>query len=381
VETTSKITRTIRQWYCAILDDAVGLPAIIEEPEPEDAGAMTPAADDNEEEEEDEDELVDVVESDSDEEGADVLAPLKGALRRLHEPESDEEATSTSLSESLTVSPVKSKTVTEYIRRGTRVVDEDVVVPPLSELLNGIASMIPKSLQSATSNKHTPHNNHNPLRRNTPIPFLLQSPDERLTVMLCALHSSFSPESSISQLIVKLKSLPPVQLHAALAFRWLLRYLRDRALENPNYKDIQTSKWTRKEAQCFLASFAWDPSNKNTADQSQNLGYPPIFDRNVQLSIQAIQCLDSVHQLAEVMLLCDHVSSSAHLFSGRKFHAYLTGSCPLPDPDFDSDSNVIPRELWEACLYGLEDAFGEERTKKSKKKRAKLKLRQELEVQ
>lgn len=112
------------------LDDAVELPTIIEEPKPEDAGAMTPAVDDNEE---DEDEFVDVVESDSDGEGADVLAPLKGALR-LHEPKSDEEVTSIPLSESPTLSPIKSKTVAEYIHCGIRVVDEDVAVPPLSEL-------------------------------------------------------------------------------------------------------------------------------------------------------------------------------------------------------------------------------------------------------
>ncbi|KAE9403311.1 hypothetical protein BT96DRAFT_990352 [Gymnopus androsaceus JB14] len=301
VETTSRMTRPIRQWYCAILDDAVGLPDFIEEPELRDETGPSTVADDDE----DEDELIDVAESDSEDEGKDD--PNSEGSE-----EEEEEPTSPS---TLSISSPRRK-ITEYLRRGTRVVDEIVVVP---------------------SFHHTP---------SSQTPFLSKPVDERLTVMLHALSSNTVPN---------ITDLPPPQLLTALAFRWLLRSLRDRAMENPS-KENQLAKWTENEARCFLASFDWDCTRT-----SLDLGYPAILDRNVQLSSQVLVCMDSVHQLAEVMILSDRVSTSAHLFSGRQYHSYLTGTVP--------SDNAFPRELWAACVSGLEDSLVGERVKVKKNKK------------
>ncbi|KAJ3810815.1 hypothetical protein F5876DRAFT_88684 [Lentinula aff. lateritia] len=340
METTAKITRPIRIWYCAILDDAVGLPG--KEDEEDEAGADgSDAVDDD-----DDDELVDVVEVDSDDEGQDILAPLKGALRRLHEPNSDPGDLPPDYS--LTISPVKHRSITEYYRRGTRVVDEAVEIPSLSELLSETTNS--KSESYTPSHNHTNHTVKLPIR-----PLLTQPPDERFAVLLRALNESDD--------ILRIQSLSPEQLLTALAFRWLLRFLREKLKENPLSKERQQARWTEKEVRCALAAFTWDA--RNQARDALYESYPPIIDRHVQLTSQILQCLDGVHQLAEVLLLSDLVSTSAHLFSGRRFHAYLTGDLsPAP-------VDAFPGELWDACVHKLGDAFGEERMSRKERKTKK----------
>ncbi|KAJ4496677.1 hypothetical protein C8R41DRAFT_895027 [Lentinula lateritia] len=343
METTAIITRPIRIWYCAILDDAVGLPR--KEDEDEEAGADGSAAVD------DEDELVDVVEVDSDDEGQDILAPLKGALRRLHEPNSDPGDLSPDYS--LTMSPVKHCSITEYYRRGTRVVDEAVEIPSLSELLSETTNS--KSESYTPSHNHTNHIVKLPIR-----PLLTQPPDERLAVLLRALNES-------DDILRKIHFLSPEQLLTALAFRWLLRFLCEKAAENPTSKERQQARWTEKEVRCALAAFTWD-ARTQTRDALYE-SHPPIIDRHVQLTAQILQCLDGVHQLAEVLLLSDLVSTSAHLFSGRRFHAYLTGDLsPVP-------VDALSGELWDACVHKLGDAFSEEQMSRKERKSKKSQSR------
>ncbi|KAF8070780.1 hypothetical protein FPV67DRAFT_1413781 [Lyophyllum atratum] len=317
-ETVSRsVGRPIREWIYSILHDAVGLP---ESPEVEND-------DDSEEDEEDvetEDELIDVVESDS-EDGDDPLAPLKGELHRLHG--SDDEGTGTSAASSSRLRrPSRPPIVTEYLRRGTRVAEEAMTVRPLHDLLSSIS--LPES--------------------DTPLP--LRQPEERLTVLLRALESDFP----------LVRELPPEQRLPVVVIRWVLRTIHLRAEETKS-KEREKERWTKREMISFLASFNWTASPISVAQEPTPQEPTPILDRNVQLMAQALQALESVDHLSQVLLLTDALPPSVHLLSGRAFHGYLAVGTAL-------DQTAVPSAMIEAASYGLESAFGEDRYVKKAKK-------------
>ncbi|THU85042.1 PIN domain-like protein [Dendrothele bispora CBS 962.96] len=326
-ETVSRMTRRLRQWCYAILDDAIGLPNFTPD-EPDEVDES-----ESEEEESDQDELVDVVELNSEEEESDrdLLAPLRGALQRLHEPNGtgnthtpDQQSSPVS---TLPSAPrLKPTVITEYLRRGTRIADEPVTVPPLLGLLDPA---------------YSEHPNH--------AHFLLLSSDERLSALLSALET----DSPI------IRGLSPAQISIALSLRWILRQVDALVLEKGPSK--QNMRWTKREVQCLLASFRWGTSMEQSSDIE--IVYPPIVDRHVQLVAQILQSIESVQFLAEVMLLSDRVSSPAPLFSGKIFHSLLTGSTAL-----NERYGEVPRSLLDACIVGLEGCLGEEYKRKPKKK-------------
>ncbi|KAF5345284.1 hypothetical protein D9758_008419 [Tetrapyrgos nigripes] len=332
-ETVSRMTRVIRQWCYAVLDDSIGLPRF---PDEADSNAD---AEETRSEESDQDELIDVVESNSEDEGSssendtDLLAPLRGALQRLHDPArtvdgqtpgQPSSSVSVSTLEIPSVPRQKPAVITEYLRRGTRVADEPVTVPSLKELLPDTGSEQENSI---------------------PICFLLRPADERLDAMLYA----FGSDSPI------IRSLPPSQISIALALRWVLKETNQYIIDKGPSKHNQ--KWTRREIRCLLASFHW----KIPSASAIEMAYPPIVDRHVQLTAQILQSLESVQLLAEVMLLSERVSSPALPFSGKTFHSLLTGSTTLEEFD-------VPEALLEACIGGMESCLGEDIVKKSRKK-------------
>ncbi|KAF9039488.1 PIN domain-like protein [Hymenopellis radicata] len=317
LETVARLARPIRQWCYAILDEALGLPEPIEE---EDA-SLIPSHDGS-----DEDELVDVIDSDSDDSEMDVddrdlLAPLKGALKSLRNPDEH--------SAHLHAPPLPSRTrvITEYLRRGTRLADEAVEVPRISELLPLISD------------------SHYDFTQST-MPLVVQPEEVRLTVMLRALDSDVSG----------IRDLSPQQVTAVLVLRWILKTTHDRAEESNNSKAREAERWTAREARCFIASFAWSgealPSEVNA----------PIVDRHIQLAAQVLHGLEAVTHLSQALLLYPVVDSPVHMFSGRAFHSYLTGACACPD---------IPEHIWSVCQRGMERAFaGERKQKKTKKQKS-----------
>ncbi|KAF9006359.1 PIN domain-like protein [Hymenopellis radicata] len=258
LETVARLARPIRQWCYAILDEALGLPEPIEE---EDA-SLIPSQDGS-----DEDELVDVIDSDSDDSEMDVddrdlLAPLKGALKSLRNPDEH--------SAHLHAPPLPSRTrvITEYLRRA-------VEVPRIAELLPLISD------------------SHYDFTQST-MPLVVQPEEVRLTVMLRALDSDVSG----------IRDLSPQQVTAVLT-------THDRAEE-------KAERWTAREARCFIASFACEVN-------------APIVDRHIQLAAQVLHGLEAVTHLSQALLLYPVVDSPVHMFSGRAFHSYLTGACACPD--------------------------------------------------
>ena len=333
LETVARsIGRPIREWIHTILDDTVGLPV----PEIEAPDSTRESI--GNEEESDDDELIDVVESDSDDEvtnGRDYLAPLKGELHRLHsdgtsEYEGSQNDTATEPPASIIshrLLPQGPRTVTEYLRRGTRIASDVVIVKPLAELLSSISL-------SEYADENAP-------------PLVLRSEEERFTIFLLSLKSD----------LPAVRSLPSKYLLAVLALRWVVETLHTRWQES-NSKEREKERWSKNEARCLLSSFAW-PSDETSPLKLESP--PPIEDRNVQLMAQILMALDTIEQLAQCLLLTDRVPSNAYQLSGQTFHAFLTGKTSSP--------SSLPSGIWEAVELDLLDSFQEERAKKSKKSR------------
>lgn len=316
LETVSRsFSRPIRQWVYAIVHDAIGLPCMEDESDESDDDIVAS----------DEDELVDVVESDDDQSSTsedDPLAPLKGELHRLR----GSAGVDLPASSSSSAAPrFKLPVITEFVRRGSRVAQEAIIVNPLCELVHSLPS-------------------GNILLEND-VPLLLRPEGERLTFFLQVLHS----DTHI------VRALPPEQMTVAVGLRWVLQTIHQRARESVSM-DRHKERWTQHEVQCFLASFGWTAA----VDARMNVESPLIVNRNVQLVAQTLSTMESIEHLAQSLLLSDLLPSSAHRFSGKAFHAYLTGFLRL-------NKDTIPTSLLEASIQGLEDVLVEERKRKPKK--------------
>lgn len=317
------IGRPIRIWIYSILADSVGLP--VAQDQPDAAESASQEMHDVSDTGEDDHELVDVVEVNSDDE-VDLLAPLKGDLQRLHQP--DHEATDREAKEQEQPSPV-SRTmkkhvvpgtciVTEHLRRGTRIAEEVVNVIPL----NGLLSTVSAPFQSDGTG-----------------PLLLRPQTDALTVLLRAVCCDTQA----------VRTLEREQLTIALSLRWVIYTLHKRADET-NSKDRDQERWSKREARCFLASFMCP----NEMSEPSIATSPLLMDRNVQLTAQILESLASISELANVLLISNLVPPVSRLFSGKKFHAFLTGIIPLAE-------SAMPSPLWDACQDGLEHAFMEDK--------------------
>ena len=317
LETVSRsIGRPIQEWTIAILEDAVGVPTADHEDDEESMGK--------------DDELIDVVESDG--EGStysDFLAPLKGELHRLH---SSEDGTATEPPSSVSSHRHQSSgppIITMYLRKGTRIASEDIVVTPISNLLSSISLF-----EYATDSS--------PL-------LVLRSVEDRLTVFLRALASD----------LPSVRQLSPDNLIPVLAVRWIVHTLHHRWQESGLInKEREKERWTKKEARCFLSSILWTPEYSQSQSESTGIrsDFPPIEDRNVQLMAQILMALDTIEQLSQVLLLTERVPFEIHRISGWRFHAILTGTT--------TPTQSLPSDVWDSTEAGLSDAFREERVKK-----------------
>ncbi|KAG6891496.1 hypothetical protein C0992_005635 [Termitomyces sp. T32_za158] len=333
VETVSRsIGRPIREWIYSVLDNAVGLPETLDEEIEHESNKAAFEGD-----EEDLDEIIDVVESESETElvGDDLLAPLKGELYRLHGSDNEDP----SIAEAAPHSPPRPPVVSEYLRRGTRVAQEEVEVKPINELFVSVS--LP------------PYSGF--------IPVVSFSLEKRMTVFLRALESDVAP----------VRSLPKEHIIPVLAVRWVVRTLNTRAEETKS-KEREKERWTKREAACLLAMF-------NTPSQSCS-GLAPqdspttVIDRNVQLTAQIVQSFESIEHLSQALLLTNTLPSSAHRFSGKVFHNSLMASQAF-------NPEMVSSDLLGASTFGLEHAFNEDRlTQKSKraKKGTKNKLQADV---
>ncbi|PCH36703.1 hypothetical protein WOLCODRAFT_167077 [Wolfiporia cocos MD-104 SS10] len=327
-ETVAKsIGRPIREWCYALLESGVGL---LEKSAPE-------AADESGEDD-DEDELVDVEEDDGD---VDPLAPLRGALKQLGETqEAADDHGDTANGDDSPVPTPRSQTITEYVRRGTRLAAEEVLIPYMRDLLNSISISAPM---------HQEHSD--------PWPVQLWPGDTRVSILLRAFSSDIS----------SVRTLRGPHLALVLALRWVVFRMHARAAETSASKERGQERWRRSEVRAALGSFIWPLSGAgDTATDIDDFSslQITIHERNIQLVAQLSMALEVVGNLSEVLLLSDYCSNPMRYFSGMRFHGILTKSIPAESIRIDGD-------LWETCVEGLEDSFMEEQRPKAKKERKK----------
>ncbi|KAI0827841.1 hypothetical protein BC628DRAFT_1409424 [Trametes gibbosa] len=326
------VGRPIREWMYAILDASVGLPSL---PSPE------------EQEGEDEDELIDVVEEDD--EDVDPLARLRGALKELDDSDDGQSSASQELPPSVLPNSMASttsqqKVVTEYIRRGTRLAPEEVVVTPLAQLLYGIA------LENPTD-AHT----------HLPIPPPLWPRGTRRRLLLSALDSDCPAVGA----------LPDDRVLAVLALRTVVHRMHLRAQDNPGVKARQSERWTHNEARAFLACVSTPAppvlspqATLSTSADDQLAAQVPIVERHVQLVAQILAALEASERLAQVLLLSPALASPARRFSGAKFHSLLCG-----EGTQGLIGGSVDEEVWRACTEGLEDEYATVPQRKGKKEK------------
>lgn len=383
--TARSVGRPIREWIYAILEDALGLP---------DSSENVSTVDDD-----DDDELVDVVEDQTDSEAekveekimldrVDPLSELELKLQRLQleqrarnedgiistantRPASSAAYLSMSSSFLTSAPSIRTsasrrgnKVVKEHVRRATRLAEEDVVVPSLPSLI----ARHPDSEESDTAKD---------------VSLLIQDDDARLELFLRILDSDF-PE---------LRALPRDQLMAVVTVRHVVRRLQMRAQQSGSHKDREKERWTQSEVRAFLAAFDWATVGAPTvtvgsdvrtraeggrltqsglkADEMEPaLVVIPVEDRNVQLTAQVSTTMEAVEHLSQVLFLTERVPSPAHLFSGRRFHMWLTSRSMDHTPVGNESANVS-RMAFEACMIRMEEAFSHETWKKSRKEKKK----------
>ncbi|TFK74035.1 PIN domain-like protein [Pluteus cervinus] len=346
------IARPIRLWIYSILDASLGLPEVVAVEEDGTETSTTrdekevESSDEEQEDDDADDEVIDVVESDSDE-GEDPLAPLKGALQSLRRPrEAHEDVMSATASVTSSSSAIQSSTartlpihVTEYIRRGTRVAEETVVVPSLISLLTKLplaSGVDPDALLEK--------------------PLLCQSIDDRITVLLQILESD----------IPAVRELPFEHVIPVITLRWVVRTLHKRAQESPS-REREGERWTKREGLCFLATLLPVPEVQETRDAIATYEPPAVVDRHVQLVAQATMALDVIEQLAQTLLLADQIPFPFRWFSGKLVYTLLTAqSVPV-------DITQALQPQLQAVTEGLEDAFSGDRLSKKARKAKKPK--------
>jgi hypothetical protein len=314
-ETTAcSVGRPIRLWIYSLLEDALGLPESFTEEE------ETETDDSND------DELIDVVEEDSDED--DLLAPLRGALQKLHsEDETDtSEAENASTVDGSLPSPSSTREVTEYIRRGSHISEERVPVPPLSVLLSQYG--IPPDFYSP-----------------------LASSENRMTVFFRALEAD----------IPEIRALRSEHIIATVAIRWVVR------ISGFQTGSWTKERWTRQEVVAFLATLLDPFDTTEPMTSSPSLDPPIVSDRNLHLMGQVLTALATIELLVDTLLLTEVLPNPVIGFSGLKCHRLLN--------QVNASSSTIVTTLTEACCSGIEDLLREDnmstsKTKKKKKKNA-----------
>ncbi|KAL5529486.1 hypothetical protein ACEPAG_5471 [Sanghuangporus baumii] len=349
VETVSRsISRYMRQFAYSLLEDGIIIPApLMPENEEESTDSL----------EDDLDELVDVVEESEDEygDGDDISADvskLRGELRQLQFNADERIKTASSIDQDSirdfdsvndSVAPSSSvrspaplqrptitkkriaarcKTVTEYVRRGARVVAEEIEVTSLHHFIGS-----------------SPPDDGLPT-----IPFQLRSEDERIAILCSFLRINHRSVLNVSE-----DDRMPI-----LCLRLVISRLHERAEEATNSKERQMEKWTRKEARAFLASMSRSPEQISLDPPSE------VSERSIQLTAQILTALECIEHVVQVLLLTDTIPACAHFFSGLSFHSLLASS-EIVD---------VSQNVWEAVTNGLEICFAEERQGRKTRRKA-----------
>ena len=274
-----------------------------------------------------------------------ALARLRGALRQLDGSE-DVLEESAGEAQSFSTGPASNgphsytespKIVAEYVRRGTRLIPEEVSVPSLSDLLRDV------TLEAARDP-----------RTGIVLPPQVWPYDKRRTLLLRALASD----------LPSVARLPDGHLVGVATLRWVVRTMHQRSQDSLGVKERFLERWTQAEARAVLASLApqgCEDAEPQRADQVVAEKEPVVpTERHIQLVAQVTAALDAIEQLSQVLLLSSEITTPARQFSGTRCHTLLSGPVSAAVAECRDD-------LWQACVEGLEDAYALPPQKKAKK--------------
>lgn len=343
------VARNVRAFGYSLLESGVGLPAVDEDSEDEEEEEEAEEDEDGLNallsEDEDEDEVIDVVEEYSDyEDDVSDVDRLRGALLDLSLDEKPDELDdvlsnsldldtsedmASSVQSSSARSPIaleqptrgkrrpssKPKVVVEYVRRGSRVVAEDVQVAPLSDF----ASILPSGVESSCVQ--------------------LLPAEDRLAVLLRFLDADLDG----------MRDLDKSMLLPVLSLRLVIRRMHERALESDS-KERQQERWTRKEALAFLGVVKGVTGTPPSPPEE-------VSEHSIQLTAQLSSAMEALELLSQILSITELVPGWVHNFSGQLFHGLLAHTCDVDDA------------LWRAAVEGLEGCLAEERKSKKAKKR------------
>ncbi|GJJ08457.1 hypothetical protein Clacol_002675 [Clathrus columnatus] len=334
--------------------------------ESEDKDAANPDDDDDD----DDDELIDVIEEDTDdaqsftEAEEDPLAVLRGRIQRMSFSESEggllefdrsitsevleevEEEDEEGEDESIQL-PRQPKSVTEFLRKGSRIVPEvNPVVDILDTFWYDSADKIPVQLRSLSE-------------RINIFLRLLGSDTHRIREMISGRDPS---DRDMRKYVLWI-----------LSYRWILQTLHSRCEEiddNANRKRLrEQEKWTRAESEAILSSL----SSGQQEDNTNEAPLPPVTDRAVQLTAQLLTAFGTIQWLAQALLLMAPpgeqllqqgppliLGEAEKLFSGRIVHTNLTQQQP-------PELSELSKRLWTAASEGVENTLAEPKGKGGKK--------------
>lgn len=353
------------------------------------------------------DELGMHVESDTGEEVDRGLEMLRGRLKALAaevtgESEDDDEEVSVEeesfdeLEDSgmnTSAAPSEGKTdaffITEYVRKGSRLVPTSVGVPSLDALLDSLEPPFipPPAPALSTSTPGFDTRSKNSVAENEKswheMPYLWPV-TERITLFLRFLKSDVPTIRALvdRSTVHRAKFVEEREkLGAILAVRWIAALSAERAQEaggtTREGKEREKERWMRDEAKALLRAFRWastttsphsltkTPSGGTAESKGEDV--LTIDERNVQLTAQIITAMESIELLAQSLFLAEEFPSPARRFSGRTFHSLLNDlSAPTVSASAEHSDDFMS-VMWGACEDGLAGAFRDPIAKKSKK--------------
>lgn len=261
------------------------------------------------------------------------------------------------------IRPSGPRFVTEYLRRGTRLVPVKAPVQDLFRLIE----VSQQNEDAKTRGDALP-----PIDFATPIQ--LHPSSTRLSLFLYSLYSNTDP----------VRDLPSHWILLAASLRWTI--IASSTGHPSKWKGQYRGQWTKSEVKAFIASCS--PSSPSlSAPQQPDEGNdhvlvssPVTLDpaslntRSIQLSSLILAALENIIEYAQALLLKEETlrtNTVTRSVSGKRFHwlvgrltasreLYERGFSALEDGALDEDMAYEKESVFEAVLEGLDEHLAEE---------------------
>lgn len=218
------------------------------------------------------------------------------------------------------VRPSGPRFVTEYIRRGTRLVPVNVLVPDLTDLV--ARGEVGTATYDAALMSPLPA-----IDLSTPVQ--LQSADARISLFLHALHANTT----------LIRNLPNNWILLAASLRWTIIASSTR-LPASTAKGVYRGKWTASEVKAFIMSCdvcsadASPQHDSTVSTRPVNMDPSELNIRTIQLTSLVLAGIENALEFAQALLLKEDVLSTSRApraVSGLRFHCLVARLCSSRD--------------------------------------------------